>query len=426
MSAPPESAVLSKVTRRLIPFLMLLYFIAFLDRVNIGFAALTMNADLGFSATVFGAGAGIFFVGYVLFEVPSNLALAKFGARRWIARIMFTWGLMSCAMAFIQGTTSFYVVRFLLGAAEAGFFPGIILYLTLWFPAAQRSKFISLFMIAVPLSSVVGAPLSTTIMEMSGLGLKGWQWLFLLEGVPAILLSFAVLFVLADRPETAAWLSDSEKADMARLLAAGRSQTPPDTSLARALTNPLMWLYGATYFGITVGLYGLGFWLPQMVQSFGDLTTREIGLLTAIPYAVAAVVMVLWGRHSDRTRERVWHVAVPAFAGGFGFLVSAVFLSSPLIAFAGLIVAATGVYTTIPTFWTLPTAMVTGAAAAGAIALINSVGNAGGYLGPLIVGYFRDANQSYAVGLSAMSGFIFATGVLVLIANLKSRAASVR
>ena len=420
-----DSVALAKVTRRIIPFMMLLYFVAFLDRVNIGFAALTMNAELGFSATVFGTGAGIFFLGYVLFEVPSNVALEKFGARRWIARIMFTWGLLSSTMAFVSGPVSFYVVRFLLGVAEAGFFPGMILYLTYWFPAAHRARIVGIFFVAVPLSNVVGAPLSTAIMGFEGLGLSGWQWLFMLEGVPAIVLAFVVLIYMTDRPEEATWLSVAEKHDLARTLAADgkTNEHLRSHTLRRALVNPRIWLLGFVYFGITVGIYGLGFWLPQIVQGFGTgLTTIQIGLVTAIPYAVASAVMFFWGRHSDGTGERVWHVALPAFAGSIGFFLSAALAASPPLAFIALILAASGVFATVPAFWTLPTALLGGAAAAGGIALVNSIGNLGGYFGPTIIGYFKDADLGYAAGLIALGIFIGSTGLIVLTGHRYPRA----
>jgi ACS family tartrate transporter-like MFS transporter len=416
--ATPD-AVLRKVAWRLIPFIMLLYFVAYLDRVNVGFAALTMNADLGFTATVFGTGAGIFFLGYVLFEVPSNIALEKFGARRWIARIMFTWGIISCAMAFVQGEVSFYIARFMLGAAEAGFFPGMILYLTYWFPASQRARIIGTFFIAVPFSNVIGAPLSTALMGIEGVGLRGWQWMFLLEGAPAILLAFVVLRYLTDRPGDAHWLSAEEKGVLIKALEAEQPSAvaPVARTLKQGLLNPRIWLFGAIYFGITVGIYGLGFWLPQILQGFGNLSRGEIGLIAAIPYAVASAVMFFWSRHSDRTRERVWHVAMPAFMAGVGFVVAALLLSTPLLAFVGLILAASGVFAVVPAFWTLPLSVLGGAAAAGGIALVNSIGNLGGYLGPFIVGYFRDASQSYATGLLAMAGFITMTGLLALVAG---------
>ena len=418
-NAPVNSALMRKVSWRLIPFMMLLYFVAFLDRVNIGFAALTMNADLGFSATVFGAGAGIFFLGYVLFEIPSNLALEKFGARRWIARIMFTWGLISCAMAFVQGSVSFYVMRFILGMAEAGFFPGMILYLTYWFPAAMRAKIVSLFFIAVPLSTVIGAPLSTLILGLDAYGLKSWQWLFLIEGVPALVLAFVVLRYLTDRPATAHWLTDDEKRQMETLMAADRTG-PRAHNLRAAFADMRLWIFGGVYFGITVGIYGLSFWLPQMVQSLGILTTFQIGLLTAAPYVVVSVTMYLWGRHSDKTGERVWHVVLPAWTGAAAFLASAALLDAPMLAYGAIVIAASGVFAAVPAFWSLPTALLGSTAAAGGIALVNSVGNLGGYLGPLIVGYFRDVEQSYATGLVAMGGFIFLTGVLALVGGSRA------
>ena len=421
---PAAAAVTRKVMWRLIPFMMLLYFVAFLDRVNIGFAALTMNADLGFSATVFGAGAGIFFLGYVLFEVPSNVALEKFGARRWVARIMFTWGLISCAMAFVSGPISFYILRFLLGAAEAGFFPGMILYLTYWFPPRHRAKIVGAFLIAVPLSNVIGAPVSTAILSLDGVAimgfaLKGWQWLFLLEGLPAVVLAFAVLRYLTDRPEKATWLSADEKQTLARSLDAGAVPRAASHShtLKGALLNPRVWMYGVIYFGITVGIYGLGFWLPQIIRSFGGLSKIEVGLVTAIPYAVASLVMFLVGRNSDKSGERVWHVAAPAFISGLGFLVSAYLGDAPWLALLAIVVAASGIYAAIPAFWTLPTAMLTGTAAAGGIALVNSIGNLGGYFGPLIIGYFKDADDSYATGMLFLAGFIALTGVIVLLGN---------
>jgi ACS family tartrate transporter-like MFS transporter len=414
-----REALVSKVMWRIIPFMMLLYFVAFLDRVNIGFAALTMNADLGFSATVFGTGAGIFFLGYMLLEVPSNVALERYGARRWIARIMFTWGLISCSMAFVQSPISFYILRFLLGAAEAGFFPGMILYFTYWFPARERGRVVGAFMIAVPLSNVIGAPLSTAIMTIEGLGFAGWQWLFLLEGIPPILLAFVVLQVLTDRPEVATWLTKDEKAMLIKLV---EEDAPPreaghSHTLKQVLLNPRVWLYGLIYFGMTVGIYGLGFWLPQIVNGFGDLSRMEVGLITAVPYIGAAAAMYLCGRHSDKVNERVWHVVAPAFLGALGFLAAAYLDGTPLWAFVGIVVGAAGVYAGIPAFWTLPTAMLTGTAAAAGIALVNALGNTGGYFGPAIVGYFKDVDQSYRLGMIALAGFITLTGIMVLLGH---------
>jgi ACS family tartrate transporter-like MFS transporter len=309
----PGAATLRKVAGRLIPFLGLLYFFAFLDRVNVGFAALTMNADLGISAAAFGIGSGIFFIGYILCEVPSNVMLERFGARLWIARIMISWGILSAAMAFVQGPKSFYAVRFLLGIAEAGFFPGIIFYLTCWFPSQHRARIIALFMIALPLSSVIGAPISTSLLGIEALGLKGWQWMFLLEAIPTIVLGIAVLAVLPDRPSDATWLNEAEKRWLQSELAREHAGASHDhaSSLREALMLPRVWRSGLVYFCILVGLYGFSFWLPQIIASLGEMTNVQVGLVTMIPYSLACIGLVLWGRHSDATEERALHVALP-------------------------------------------------------------------------------------------------------------------
>lgn len=401
----------------------LLYFVAFLDRVNIGFAALSMNEDLGFSATVYGTGAGIFFIGYFLFEVPSNILLEKVGARRWIARIMITWGVISAAMAFVNGPAAFYTLRFLLGLAEAGFFPGMILYLTYWFPAAYRARIVGAFLIAIPLSSVVGAPLSTLLLGFEGFGLHGWQWLFIFEGIPSALLGFAVLFFLTDKPEKASWLTREEKDALSDILTAERLvlESAHKPGLKDGLLNVRVWLFSLIYFGILIGLYGLGLWLPQIIKGFGALSNFQIGLLTVIPYFFAAVAMYLWGLHSDLTRERVRHVALPAFLGAIGLAASAFLDFSPALALVALTVSAVGIYSTLPTFWTLPTAMLSGTAAAGGIALINSVGNLGGYLGPSLVGYLKDKTQNYTYGLLVLAAFVALSGVVTLVVGQNSK-----
>ena len=311
-ASAPSSTVLRKAAWRLIPLLGVLYFFAFLDRVNVGFAALTMNVDLGLSSAVFGFGAGIFFIGYTLFEIPSNVLLERFGARVWIARIMLSWGVLSAAMAFVQGPTSFYVVRFLLGVAEAGFFPGIIYYLTCWFPARDRARIIALFMIALPLSSVIGAPISTALLGIDAGGLRGWQWMFLLEAIPTIVLGFVVLRVLPDRHTDVTWLTSDEKNWLTHELASELPAHGAHTqSLRQALLMPRVWRYGLVYFCVLVGLYGFSFWLPQIIASLGKLTNVQVGAVTTIPYALACIALVLWGRHSDATGERSWHVALP-------------------------------------------------------------------------------------------------------------------
>lgn len=410
----PGSSALRKVAWRLIPFLGVLYFFAFLDRVNVGFAALTMNADLGLSAQVFGIGAGIFFVGYVLFEVPSNVMLERFGARVWIARIMISWGILSAAMAFVQGPQSFYAVRLLLGIAEAGFFPGIIFYLTCWFPSQHRARIIALFMIALPLSSVIGAPVSTALLGIEAAGLKGWQWMFLIEGIPTILLGLVVLAVLPDRPADARWLSAEEKRWLQDELAREHANTRHDhaSSLRQALTMPRVWRNGMVYFCILVGLYGFSFWLPQIIASLGDMTNLQVGLFTMIPYTLACIGLVLWGRHSDATEERSWHVALPSLLGAAALIVSG-WTSAPLIGFAALCMAAVGIYSGLPAFWALASRGLQGAAAAGAIALINSLGNLGGFLGPAAIGAAKTYTGSYAVSLLLIAAFLAVGAALV-------------
>lgn len=411
------AATLRKVALRLIPFMALLYFANYLDRVNVGFAALTMNEDLGFSATVYGAGAGVLFLGYVVFQVPSNLALERIGTRRWVATIMVVWGLLSAGMAFVTGPTSFYVLRFLLGVAEAGFFPGMILFLTVWFPVRMRAKITGSFMIAIPLSSVFGAPVSTATLGVSGLGLDGWQWLYILQGLPASFLGLVVLAVLTDRPEDARWLTDRERDWLVKTLAAEQHQRDAayTASLRQTLFNPKFYLFGLMYFGITICLYGLSLWLPQIVKSFGGLTNMQVGLLTAVPYVFAAAVMYFWCAHSDTSGERKMHVALPAILAGLSLAASGYLIGSPTLAFIALSIASLGTYAALPLFWTLPTAVLGSAAAAGGIALVNAIGNIGGYVGPAVMGYIRDQTGSYAYGLLTLGLFSILSGVLALL-----------
>jgi MFS transporter, ACS family, tartrate transporter len=392
--------ILRKVAWRLIPFLGVLYFFAFLDRVNVGFAALTMNADLGLSAAAYGLGSGIFFLGYVLFEVPSNVLLERFGARAWIARIMISWGVLSASMAFIEGAASFYAVRFMLGVAEAGFFPGIIYYLTCWFPARYRARIVALFMIALPLSSVIGAPISTALLGIRAGGLQGWQWMFLLEAIPTIILGFAVLRVLTNKPADAKWLTHDERGWLQRELAGERSAAEHGhtLSLRQALLMPRVWRHGLVYFTVLVGLYGFSFWLPQIIATLGSLTNVQVGLMTTIPYALSCIALVAWGRHSDATGERSWHVAAPPLLAALALATSGG-VANPLLAFAALCLAAVGIYACLPAFWALASRGLQGAAGAGAIALINSIGNLGGFLGPTVMGYAKERTGSYAVSL---------------------------
>ena len=415
MQEDHAGSAIRKASRRLIPFLVLCYAVNFLDRVNVGFAALSMNADLGFTPEVFGFGAGIFFVGYILFEVPSNLALQRFGARVWIARIMISWGVVATAMAFVMGETSFYALRFALGVAEAGFFPGIILYLTYWFPRAERARIVSLFMTAVPLATVVGGPVSGALLGLHGFGgIEGWRWLFLLEGLPAVLLGLVALVFLTDRPSEASWLTASERGALEQRLEAEAAETRVHglTGLGQALTNPRIVALGLLYFCLVVGLYGIGFWMPQVLNTFG-LSNLAIGFLTAIPYLVATIGMVLAGRHSDKTGERILHVAAPLFVGAAAFAWSAVAGPLPLVLVA-LSLAALGIYAAIGTFWTLPAAFLTGTGAAAGLALVNAIGNCGGFAGPVVVGWLKGATGDFTAPLLFLAGSLAVAGLLAL------------
>jgi ACS family tartrate transporter-like MFS transporter len=409
-----EANVLRKVAWRLIPLMGLLYVLAFLDRVNVGFAALTMNANLAFSATVFGNGAGIFFLGYVLFEIPSNLMLHKMGARRWIARIMISWGVLSAGMAFIRTPLDFYVLRFLLGVAEAGFFPGMILYLTYWFPSQQRTRTLGAFLVALPVASVIGAPVSTLLIDLKVGSLHGWQWLFLLEGIPAALVGFLVLGILSDRPANASWINADEKRVLIQLLARDQTTQAASTRTAiQALNNRRVWLLGVVYLALLTGLYGFNFWLPQIIQNLDVLTHREIGVLAVVPNFVASVMMYGWARHSDATNERRWHLAIPALVGALG-LATASQVSQPFVLLLALTFGAAGIYATLPIFWAMPSETLEGAAAASGFALINAVGNLGGYLGPALMGYSKDTLGSFGVGLKMLAFSLALTGFLAL------------
>ena len=419
-----ETRTIAKVTKRLVPFLVVCYFIAYLGRVNVGFAALTMNQDLGLSQTAFGFGAGIFFIAYFIFEVPSNLLLERFGARKWIARIMLSWGILSGTMAFIPAIAratglgnenSFYLLRVLLGAAEAGFFPGIIFYLTLWFPAEYRGRIVGYFMAAITLSTVIGAPISGVLLYLhGGLGLAGWQWLFIIEAVPSIILAVVVFFYLTDRPSDAAWLAPDERSWLAERLALEQRQRQAvhDYSVAQSLVNPRVLGLSLVYFGAVATNYGLSFFLPQIVKGFGlntFLTTR----VSATPYVVGLVGMVWWGRRSDRVAERRFHAAFPLLVAAAGIAVSTA-LDDPLLKMISLCVAGFGIFACLPVFWTLPTAFLSGAAAAAGIAVINSIGNLAGFAGPFAMGWIKDQTGSYAGGLLLLAALgIIAMGIVL-------------
>jgi MFS transporter, ACS family, tartrate transporter len=423
-----EVRTIAKVSKRLVPFLIVCYFIAYLDRVNVSFAALTMNQDLGLSQTAFGFGAGIFFIAYFIFEVPSNLLLERFGARKWIARIMLSWGILSGTMAFIPAIAratglgnenSFYLLRVLLGAAEAGFFPGIIFYLTLWFPAVYRARIVGYFMAAIPLSTVIGAPISGVLLYLhGGLGLAGWQWLFIIEAVPSIILSVAVFFYLTDRPADAAWLAPDERSWLAERLALEQRQRQAvhDYSVAQSLVNPRVLGLSLVYFGAVATNYGLSFFLPQIVKAFG-LNTFLTTVVSATPYVVGLISMVWWGRRSDRKVERRFHAAFPLFVAAVGIAVSTA-LDDPLLKMFSLCVAGFCIFACLPVFWTLPTAFLSGAAAAAGIAVINSIGNLAGFAGPFAMGWIKDQTGSYAGGLLLLAALgIIAMGIVLILGH---------
>ncbi len=403
-----EKRAIGKIMRRLIPFLILCYFVAYLDRVNVGFAKLHMNESLGLSEAAYGLGAGLFFIGYFFFEVPSNILLERFGARRWIARIMISWGIVSAAFAFIPSMSAasglsnesiFYSLRLLLGACEAGFFPGIIFYLTLWFPAAYRARVISLFMLAIPISSIIGSPISGLLLNLSGLGLQGWQWLFVCEALPSILVGFGVLIFLIDFPREASWLSADEIKWIQNTLELERQQKEAveHISMLQALTDLRILACALVYFCLNAASYGIAFFLPTIIKAFG-VTDTQTGLIAALPFVFGAIGMVLLGRHSDRTGERKVHVAAALTLAAVGIGVAGL-VSSPVLIVALLCAAQIGVSSVPPMFWPMPASILTGASAAAGIAAINSLGNLSGFAGPFAMGYLKDATGGFTAGL---------------------------
>lgn len=411
-----ESAVYRKVTWRLLPFLMLCYVVAYLDRVNVGFAKLQMLTDLHFSETVYGFGAGVFFLGYFLFEVPSNVILHRVGARIWIARIMITWAIISGAFMFVSSPTSFYILRFLLGMAEAGFFPGIILYLTYWYPAERRARMVATFMAAIPVSGVIGGPLSGWIMEsFAGRnGWTGWQWMFVLEAVPAVVMGIAVLLYLDNGIRSAKWLSEDEKRLLEQRIVEDGKGKVDHASMGAIFADRRLWLMALIYFCCVMGQYGLTFWMPTLVKSAGISGVLNIGMFTAIPYSAAVVAMLMFGRSADKHRERRWHLVVPMLLGAVGLVGSALAGGSTGIAVAFLALAAAGVLTSSPLFWSLPTAFLSGTSAAAGIAAINSVGNLAGFASPYLIGWLKDLTHSTNLGMYALAAVLVAGAVTVL------------
>ncbi|MFB6674126.1 MFS transporter [Streptomyces sp. NPDC056390] len=416
-----ENAVFRKVIRRIVPFLILCYVVSYLDRVNVGFAKLQMSEDLGFSEAAYGLGAGLFFIGYFLFEVPSNLMLQKIGARTWIARIMISWGVVSALFVFVNNEVTFYVLRFLLGAAEAGFYPGVILYCTYWFPSARRARVIALFMSAIPVAGIFGNPLSGWIMDVfegTG-GWNGWQWLFLIEALPAIVVGVITLFYLDNSVRDAKWLNDDEKTVIERALAEDTKHQTEHGKTWDAFRDPKVWLMCLIYFFFVMGQYALTFWMPTFVESTGIKGGFAIGALSAVPYLAALVAMNLFGRSADKRRERRWHLVIPSLMGAVGFSLAASWTGSTALSLVALSIAAAGVLTCAPLFWSLPTAFLSGTAAAAGLAVINSVGNLAGFVSPYMIGSLKDTTDSTAIPMNVLAlGLVI--GAAAVLATKKS------
>ena len=414
---------LRKVAIRIVPFLMAMYFVNYLDRTNLGIAKNDISEHLQLSATMFGLASGIFFIGYVLVEVPSNLALNRFGARRWLARIAVSWGIVAIAIGFAPNAATLLVLRFLLGVAEAGLFPGVIYYLSLWFPRDHRARAVALIMLASPLAAAIGTPVSAWLIHVGkGLfGLAGWQFMMICVGAPAVLLGVMCWFYLTDHPGDATWLHNDERRWLVEVLAAEERAVSSsfEFPLRRALTSPPVWALALVYFGVAYGLYALAFFLPSIISGFTKtfgvgLSIVQVGLITAIPYACASVAMYFWSRHADRTREHVWHVAIPMFVGGLAIPV-ALYLGSPVLVMIPVVITAAAVFSAIPSFWALPSRFLTGAAAAGAIGLINSLGNLGGFAAPYATGALEQATGTNKAGMWAVGAVMLVSAVVVVL-----------
>lgn len=410
-----ENMTYRKVAFRIIPLLMICYIIAYLDRVNVGFAKLQMSEELGFSEAIYGLGAGLFFIGYFFFEIPSNILLHKLGARLWIARIMITWGLLSALFAFVQTEWQFYILRFLLGAAEAGFYPGVILYLTYWFPSHRRGNMFALFQAGSPAAGIFGNPLSGWIMDQfhDTAGWQGWQWMFVLEAIPAVVLGVVILLYLDNSVKAAKWLTEEEKAIISRDIEADSKGKAASHSLMSLVKNPMLWVMTLIYFCFVMGQYGLTLWMPTLIRASGVTSNVTISLLGAIPFICAIIAMVIFSRSADHYRERRWHLVVPALLGAVGFVVAAS-ATNTTVSIIFLSMAAAGVLACAPLFWSLPTAILSGAAAAAGIALINSVANLAGFISPYMVGIIRDATHSSELGMYVLAGFLILGAAIVL------------
>ena len=416
MTNTVEKRALRRITWRIVPFVCFLYFIAFLNRVSIGFAGITMNKDIGLTSAVFGFGAGIFFIGYFIFEVPSNLILEKVGARKWIARIMLTWGIISGATAFVTDAYGFYVVRFLLGVAEAGFFPGIILYLSYWFPARKRAVVTAIFMAAAPISVALGSPLSTALMQLEGMGFKGWQWMFILEALPALIMSVVTYFYMTDRPSKAKWMPADEKAWLVQTMdaeAAARAGVSHHSPW-KALIDLRVLALGLVYFGTSAGLYTLGIWAPLIIKQLG-VSTMTVGFLNMVPPTVSVLAMYLWSWHSDRTGERSWHVVIACLCASAGLMMAGGWATSIIGVILTLTLVNIGISSCKPPLWSIPTLFLTGPGAASGIAAINSIGNLGGFAGPAMIGWIKQSTGSFAGGLYFVAGLLVLSAVLILV-----------
>jgi MFS transporter, ACS family, tartrate transporter len=410
MSAAPDATrrrALSKVAWRFLPVLTIAYVLNYLDRTSVGFAALTMNRDIGLSAYQFGWGAGLLFASYSLCEIPSNLILFRFGARRWIARIMITWGVAAAANAFVVGPNSFYAVRLVLGAAEAGFFPGITFFLAAWFPAEYRARVLAWFLVAIPVSSVIGGPISGLLLHMDGLaGLAGWQWMFIVEGLPACIAGFFILGLLSDRPEDAAWLSAEERAAMVAMLAEEKRDRARHSLLA-ALKDVRVLILAGIQFGYTLGSYGIGIWLPQILKTHG-LSNMAVGFVSAVPYLFASVAMLVWAAYVDRFGHKILNLTLGFLLATVGFVVS-VGWTDLAPALIGLTIALVGVTSARAIFWTVPTSFLTGRGAAGGLAFITTIGSLGGFFGPVVIGWIKEETGSFIMGLLAMAAVLAVT-----------------
>jgi ACS family tartrate transporter-like MFS transporter len=400
---------------RLMPFLFLLYIVAYLDRINVSFAFLQMRGELGLSDRAYGRAAGMFFAGYFFFQLPSNLVLEKFGVRKWISGLMIVWGVISCLMIFIRGPISFYGMRFLLGAAEAGFFPGMILYMKRWFPANARARAVAWFMTANPLAGIVGSPISGALLGLSGKGLSGWQWMFLMEGVPAILLGASVFWALSDSPREASWLKGEEREWLLERLALEQQaeSSLKKENLWQVLISPRIWMLSMVYFGVSTTMYGLTLWLPSVIQSLSKLSYFVTGIISALPFVVTAVVMVVVGMLSDRSGERRWHTAIPAFAGAAA-VAGAAYGRSALVVVACIALGMAFAEAMVGPFWAMATSRMAGLSAAAGIAVINSLANLGGYFGPDIIGFFRKLNGGFRGGLLAIGATLALSGTIAL------------